>query len=71
MFDVLQDLGHPSLYDDLPLYVDGKDCLLLVRDRLGIIGWALASFLKPLGKRLRQKSIITPSGPLPEAQEPG
>jgi hypothetical protein len=71
VFDVLQDFGHPSLYDDLPLYVDGKDCLLLVRDRLGGVGWSLASFLKPLGRRLRQKSIITPSGTLAEAQEPG
>jgi len=50
VFDVLKELGHPSLFGDLPLYVDdGEDCLLLVRDNnVGDIGWSLASFLVPL-----------------------
>jgi hypothetical protein len=48
-FDVLKEYGHPSLYEDLPLYVDdGEDCLLLVRDASGDVGWSLASFLIPL-----------------------
>jgi hypothetical protein len=70
VFEVLKDFGHPSRHEDLPLYVDGKDCLLLVRDRTGGLGWSLASFLKPLGKRLRQKSVVSPSSMLEEAQEP-
>ncbi|OBZ69702.1 Dynamin-binding protein [Grifola frondosa] len=49
VYDVLQEAGHPSDHDDLPLYVDeGEDCLLLVRDDIGDIGWALASFLIPV-----------------------
>lgn len=49
VFDVLKELGHPSIFEDLPLYVDdGEDCLLLVRDISGNIGWSLASFLIPL-----------------------
>ena len=49
VYDVLKEYGHPSLYEDLPLYVDdGEDCLLLARDIVGDIGWALASFLIPL-----------------------
>ena len=49
VFDVLREYGHPSLHEDLPLYVDdGEDCLLLVRDSVGEIGWSLASFLIPL-----------------------
>lgn len=49
VFDVLKEYGHPSLHEDLPLYVDdGEDCLLLVRDIVGNIGWSLASFLIPL-----------------------
>lgn len=49
VFEVLKELGHPSLFGDLPLYVDdGEDCLLLVRDSVGDIGWSLASFLIPL-----------------------
>lgn len=49
IFDVLREYGHPSLHEDLPLYVDdGEDCLLLVRDSVGDIGWSLASFLIPL-----------------------
>ncbi|KAH7912737.1 hypothetical protein BJ138DRAFT_1100071 [Hygrophoropsis aurantiaca] len=49
VFDVLREYGHPSTHDDLPLYVDdGEDCLLLVRDKPGDVGWALASFLIPL-----------------------
>ncbi|KDQ56301.1 hypothetical protein JAAARDRAFT_194957 [Jaapia argillacea MUCL 33604] len=48
-FDVLTEAGHPSSHQDLPLYVDdGEDCLLLVRDHNGQIGWALASFLMPV-----------------------
>lgn len=71
VFEVLKEFGHPSLHQDLPLYVDGKDCLLLIRDRMGSLGWTLASFLKPLGKRRRQTSAISPSSTLEEAQEPG
>lgn len=49
VFDVLYEAGHPSLHEDLPLHVDdGEDCLLLVRNSKGEIGWALASFLVPL-----------------------
>jgi len=49
VFDVLREFGHPSLHPDLPLYVDdGEDCLLLVRDYVGQVGWSLASFLIPL-----------------------
>lgn len=48
-YDVLQEAGHPSTHTDLPLYVDdGEDCLLLVRNDAGDIGWALASFLVPV-----------------------
>lgn len=49
VYDVLQEQGHPSTHPDLPLYVDdGEDCLLLVRDAVDDIGWALASFLLPV-----------------------
>ncbi|KAH7921646.1 hypothetical protein BV22DRAFT_1018978 [Leucogyrophana mollusca] len=49
VYDVLREYGHPSTHEDLPLYVDdGEDCLLLVRDKPGEVGWALASFLIPL-----------------------
>jgi hypothetical protein len=48
-YDVLQEAGHPSIHPKLPLYVDdGEDCLLLCRNREGLVGWALASFLEPL-----------------------
>ena len=48
-FDILDEWGHPSNHPDLPLFVDeGEDCLLLVRDEAGHIGWALASFLIPV-----------------------
>ncbi|KAH8103427.1 hypothetical protein BXZ70DRAFT_999023 [Cristinia sonorae] len=49
VYDVLQELGHPSTHPNLPLYVDdGEDCLLLVRNGQDDIGWALASFLLPV-----------------------
>lgn len=49
IFEVLQESGHPSTHPDLPLVLDeGEDCLLLVRERAGEIGWALASFLLPV-----------------------
>lgn len=49
VFQILQESGHPSTHPDLPLVLDeGEDCLLLVRDRTGEIGWALASFLLPV-----------------------
>ena len=48
VFQVLKEAGHPCTHEHLPLYVDdGEDCLLLVRDRGGQVGWALASFLVP------------------------
>lgn len=50
IFDVLEEKGHPSQHRNLPLYIDdGEDCLLLVRDMHDDIGWALASFLFPVG----------------------
>lgn len=50
VYEVLQEAGHPSLHPKLPLYVDeGEDCLLLCRDEDSAVGWALASFLEPLG----------------------
>ncbi|KAF8058701.1 hypothetical protein FPV67DRAFT_514580 [Lyophyllum atratum] len=49
LFEVLHEAGHPSMHPKLPLYVDdGEDCLLLCRDGVGDVGWALASFLAPL-----------------------
>ncbi|KAI0343603.1 hypothetical protein BDW22DRAFT_1316527, partial [Trametopsis cervina] len=49
IFDVIQEQGHPSLHPELPLVLDdGEDCLLLVRNRRGDMGWALASFLLPV-----------------------
>ncbi|TDL16928.1 hypothetical protein BD410DRAFT_730668 [Rickenella mellea] len=49
VFAVLSEAGHPSKHDGLPLYVDdGDDCLLIVRDEYGDIGWALASFVIPI-----------------------
>ncbi|KAF8885984.1 hypothetical protein BD779DRAFT_1531904 [Infundibulicybe gibba] len=50
LYEVLQEAGHPSLHPKLPLYVDdGEDCLLLCRDQNRNVGWALASFLAPIG----------------------
>ena len=52
LYEVLQEAGHPSIHPKLPLYVDdGEDCLLLCRDQRGNVGWALASFLEPVGNR--------------------
>ncbi|KAM5537947.1 hypothetical protein V8D89_008423 [Ganoderma adspersum] len=49
VYDILQEAGHPSVHRDLPLYVDdGEDCLLLVRNDAGDLGWALASFMVPV-----------------------
>ena len=49
LYDVLQEAGHPNIHPGLPLSVDDDDdCLLLCRDRSGLVGWALASFLMPL-----------------------
>lgn len=49
VLSILQEVGHPSLHEGLPLHIDdGEDCLLLARDERGEIGWALASFLIPL-----------------------
>ncbi|KAG9009841.1 hypothetical protein FRB94_013543 [Tulasnella sp. JGI-2019a] len=45
---VLYEAGHPSEHP-LPFFVDeGDDCLLVVRDEAGRVGWAFASFLVPL-----------------------
>lgn len=36
VFDILKEAGHPSVHEDLPLYVDdGDDCLLLARETSG------------------------------------
>ncbi|KAG6830948.1 hypothetical protein H0H87_006709 [Tephrocybe sp. NHM501043] len=49
LYEVLHEAGHPSIHSKLPLHVDdGEDCLLLCRDGLGDVGWALASFLAPM-----------------------
>ncbi|KAI0316424.1 hypothetical protein OF83DRAFT_1017396, partial [Amylostereum chailletii] len=49
VYEVLKEAGHPSVHEDLPLYVDdGDDCLLLIRTEGGALGWALASFLYPV-----------------------
>ncbi len=49
VFDVIREEGHPSEHPELPLVLDdGEDCLLLVRNRRGELGWALASFLLPV-----------------------
>jgi dynamin-binding protein len=49
VLEILEEAGHPSTHPNLPLYVDdGEDCLLLTRDRMGAVGWALASFLVPV-----------------------
>ncbi|EJF60772.1 Dbl-like domain-containing protein [Dichomitus squalens LYAD-421 SS1] len=48
VYGILQEMGHPSMHRDLPLYIDdGEDCLLLARDQAGDVGWVLASFLTP------------------------
>ncbi|KAF8515335.1 hypothetical protein BU17DRAFT_51746 [Hysterangium stoloniferum] len=46
--EVLSEEGHPRDHEELPIRPedeDIEDCLLLVRDDNGTIGWALASFL--------------------------
>ena len=49
IYDVLDDAGHPSTCEGLPLHVDDvTDRLLLVRNDYGEIGWALASYLVPV-----------------------
>ena len=49
IYGVLIEEGHPASFPDLPLKVDdGEDCLLMVRNRRGEVGWALASFLQPV-----------------------
>ncbi|KAJ7647868.1 hypothetical protein FB45DRAFT_1052278 [Roridomyces roridus] len=51
LLGVLHEAGHPGTHPRLPLYVDeGEDCLLLCRDAAGEVGWALASFLAPIGE---------------------
>ena len=52
VYEIPQEAGHPSFHRHLPLYVDdGKDCLLLVRNEVGDLGWALASFMVPVDTR--------------------
>jgi len=49
VYDVLDDAGHPSTCEGLPLHVDDMDdSLLLVRNIYGEIGWALASYVVPV-----------------------
>jgi len=47
---ILQELGSPSNYEGFANVIedDGRDCLLIARDELGVVGWVLASFLVPL-----------------------
>ena len=46
---IMVEEGHPSGFPDLPLKVDdGVDCLMMVRNSRGEVGWALASFLQPV-----------------------
>lgn len=49
-FGVLQELGHPSAFDDVCVGIDEgeEDCLLVVKNDDGEIGLALATFLLPL-----------------------
>lgn len=53
IMEVLEEAGHPSTHPGLPIVLDEgeeeEDCLLLCRNiETGDVGWALASFLKPL-----------------------
>ena len=49
VYGIIVEEGHPSAFQDLPLKVDdGEDCLLMVRNQRGEVGWALASFLQPV-----------------------
>lgn len=49
VYGIMVEEGHPSGFPDLPLKVDdGVDCLMMVRNFRGEIGWALASFLQPV-----------------------
>jgi hypothetical protein len=48
LYDVLKEAGHPSRHRDLPLVVEGEDCLLLARDSSGELGWVLATCLFPV-----------------------
>jgi len=49
MFEILHEAGHPSLHTSLPFYHDQEeDCLVLSRDRNGLVGWQFTSFLEPI-----------------------
>lgn len=46
--EVLSEEGHPREHEELPIRPEDEDvgdCLLLIRDEEGTVGWALASFL--------------------------
>ena len=49
VYEILAEDGRPSTHPDLPLYVDdSEDCLMLMRNGAGDVGWGLATFLIPL-----------------------
>ena len=53
IYDILKEVGDPSqrnsLQKDLPVIVEsGPECLLLVRNMHGELGWLLASFMYPV-----------------------
>ncbi|KAI1791354.1 Dbl-like domain-containing protein [Ganoderma leucocontextum] len=63
VYEILQEAGHPATHRDLPLYVDeGEDCLLLVRNSSGDVGWALASFMFPVDERVVHASSSESQG---------
>jgi hypothetical protein len=44
LYDLLKEVGHTSCHQDVPLFIDeGEDCLLLVHNSRGALGWLLAS----------------------------
>ncbi|KAK7691906.1 hypothetical protein QCA50_005311 [Cerrena zonata] len=48
VYEVLQNCGHPREHKGFPLHVDEEEeCLLLVKNLEGDVGWALASFVLP------------------------
>lgn len=49
VFEILHEAGHPSIHTKLPFYHDQEeDCLVLSRNRSGMVGWQFTSFLEPI-----------------------